>query len=320
MKDISYVKIESGSLETLDITSFEEIDLEGGATHWIHLFSPSKEKINELSCHFKINPLVLEKIQDSSELPKLEYYRDYIFMVLEKTELVRDRISSKQISLIAKSNLLISIEEAPSQIFNEIQKKLEARLNVFEIKSDDILYLLLDKLVENYFDILEETGEKIDMVEDELLLNPQKETLNDIYKLKRDLIATRKNLWLMRNAIGSLEGNEFSMISLDNKKNFKGLYDHIVQLVDLIETYRDICSGMLDIYLSSLSNRTNDIMKVLTIFSTLFIPLTFLAGVYGMNFKVFPEIYWKYGYWFFWLLSLIITALMLRFFKKKNWL
>jgi magnesium transporter len=198
--------------------------------------------------------------------------------------------------------------------------RLKEGTNIRKNGADDLLYGLLDAIVDNYFLIVEDIGEKIDTVEDELLLNPKKEILQKIYTLKRDLIYIRNSLWPMRNVISSLSKNDYDLIDGKTIYYLRDVYDHVIQMIDIIETYRDICSGMLDTYLSSIGNKTNEVMKVLTIFSTIFIPLTFLAGVYGMNFRYLPELNWKYGYFSFWIISIIIIILMLRFFRKKDWL
>jgi len=179
---------------------------------------------------------------------------------------------------------------------------------------------LIDTIVDNYFSVIEAIGENLDEVEDKVLLNPQKDLLEDIYKLKKELIYVRRVLWPMRNVISSVAIKEYELIDGKTIYYFKDIDDHIVQMIDIVETYRDISTGILDTYLSSISNKTNDIMKVLTIYSTIFIPLTFIAGVYGMNFKYLPELNWKYGYISFWVISAIITGFLIRFFKKKEWL
>jgi len=167
---------------------------------------------------------------------------------------------------------------------------------------------------------MEKIGNEIDLVEDELLSDPNKEVLHKIYALKRELIFIQNTLWPMRNVVNTLSRNESDLIDERTTRYFQDVYDHAIQMIDLTETYRDISSGMLDTYLSSISNKTNDVMKILTIYSTIFIPLSFLAGVYGMNFKYFPELNWKYSYPVFWLVSIFITIMMIRFFKKKDWL
>ncbi len=185
--------------------------------------------------------------------------------------------------------------------------------------ADDLLYSLLDAIVDGYFLLLEEIGEIIDTLEDELLIEPSDEILQKIYVLKRDLIYIRNNLWPMRNVSSNLSKDQYDLIDGKTIYYMRDISDNVIQIIDLVEIYREICSGMLDTYLSSIGNKTNEVMKVLTIFSTIFIPLSFVAGVYGMNFDYMPELRWKYSYHTFWIFSLGITGFMLRYFKKKNW-
>ena len=235
--------------------------------------------------------------------------------------LVEDgELEVEQFSFILFKDLVISFQQWDSKIFDSILSRLSEGSNIRKNGADDLLYALTDTIVDNYFLVVEKIGENIDEVEDIVLLNPKREVLQEIYKLKRDLIYIRKTLWPMRNAISSISKNDYDLVDEKTLYYFRDVYDHIIQMIDIIETYRDICSGMLDTYLSSISNKTNDIMKVLTIFSTIFIPLTFIAGVYGMNFRYLPELNWKYGYASFWIISAVITGFLLRFFKKKNWL
>ncbi|HHX59842.1 MAG TPA: magnesium/cobalt transporter CorA [Epulopiscium sp.] len=204
--------------------------------------------------------------------------------------------------------------------FDRIIERLKEGANIRKNGADDLLHALIDTIVDNYFSVIEAIGENLDEVEDKVLLNPQKDLLEDIYKLKKELIYVRRVLWPMRNVISSVAIKEYELIDGKTIYYFKDIDDHIVQMIDIVETYRDISTGILDTYLSSISNKTNDIMKVLTIYSTIFIPLTFIAGVYGMNFKYLPELNWKYGYISFWVISAIITGFLIRFFKKKEWL
>lgn len=319
---IKQLKIDAKGIEVLFQEDLVGLDLTRDSVNWIHIDSLSdSDLIKELVMGQNISPLVLENILDLGQLPKVEDYGDYIYMVLEEIQLnTEGRLYSKQVSLILYDKLIISIDEKSSQTFEDLSRQIEARVNLGDNSADRIFFLLVDRGVEGYFDLLEKLGEKIDEVEGRLLIEPEKETLNDIYKLKRDLIGLRKTLWLMRSAVNRLIKGDYSQIGERGLDYFKETYDDLVQLIDLTETYRDICSGMLDIYLSSISNKTNDIMKVLTILSTIFIPLTFMAGIYGMNFKYFPEIGWRYGYLGFWLLSAVITAFMIRFFRNKGWI
>ena len=281
----------------------------------------NEELIYKIGKKFNLHPLVIEDILSEEHMPKVEDYDEYLFLILEGLNLLPNgELEVEQFSFILFKNLVISFQEKDSENFSGILSRMVEGSNLRKNGADDLLYSLTDNIVDNYYLVVEQIGEKIDEVEDEVLLHPQREVLQEIYKLKRNLIYIRKTLWPMRNAISNLSKNEFDLIDERTLYYFRDIYDHIIQMIDIIETYRDICSGMLDTYLSSISNKTNDIMKVLTIFSTIFIPLTFIAGVYGMNFRYLPELNWKYGYASFWVISAILTGFMLRYFRKKNWL
>ena len=244
-----------------------------------------------------------------------------MFLILEDLKrLANGELIIEQFSFILFKDLLISFQPVYFNPFSALVARMSEGSNIRKNGADDLLHALTDTIVDNYFLIVEKIGEKIDQVEDDLLTNPKREMLQEIYKLKRNLIYIKKTLWPMRNIMSSISKNEFELIDDKTLYYFRDIHDHIIQMIDITETYREICSGMLDTYLSSISNKTNDIMKVLTIFSTIFIPLTFLAGVYGMNFKYLPELNWKYGYASFWIISALLIGFMLRYFRKKNWL
>ena len=186
--------------------------------------------------------------------------------------------------------------------------------------SDYLAYALLDAIVDNYFVILERFGEKIESMEEEVIGNPTERTVQQIHSLKREMISLRKSIWPLRELIGGLQKSESSLINETTGIYMRDVYDHTIQIIDTIESFRDMVSGMLDIYLSSLSNKMNAVMKVLTIIATLFIPLTFVAGIYGMNFKYMPELEWRWSYPIVWLIMIAAAVVMLCYFKKKKWL
>ncbi|NLC03594.1 MAG: magnesium/cobalt transporter CorA [Tissierellia bacterium] len=292
------------SVKWLEVTSLDNVGL-----------------IEEIGQKFNIHPLVIEDILNQDHMPKVEDYESYLFLILEGLKLLPNgELVTEQFSFILFKDLVISFQPLESNLFLTVLARMSEGSNIRKNGADDLLYALTDTIVDNYFLVVEKIGEKIDEVEDEVLSSPQREILQEIYKLKRNLIYMRKTLWPMRNVMSNISKNEYDLIDDKTLYYFRDVYDHIMQMIDIIETYREICSGMLDTYLSSISNKTNDIMKVLTIFSTIFIPLTFLAGVYGMNFKYLPELNWRYGYASFWVISAILIGFMLRYFRKKNWL
>ncbi|MCQ4923414.1 magnesium/cobalt transporter CorA [Tissierella carlieri] len=320
---ITYTKYNNLELERKEINDLSKfINDTDDKVKWLDIIGiHDTNLVNKICQSLKVHPLVIEDILNTSQNPKMEDYDDYIFLV---TKLMyfneEEELETEQISFILFKDKLISFQELETELFDGILCRLKEGTNIRKNGADDLLYGLLDAIVDNYFLIVEDIGEKIDTIEDELLLNPKKEILQKIYILKRDLIYIRNSLWPMRNVISSLSKNDYDLIDGKTIYYLRDVYDHVIQMIDIIETYRDICSGMLDTYLSSIGNKTNEVMKVLTIFSTIFIPLTFLAGVYGMNFRYLPELNWKYGYFSFWIISIIIIILMLRFFRKKDWL
>lgn len=319
---VIFTNYDMDKFERKEIDDLDELVLEQyEGVKWIEINSlEDTDFINSVGKQFNLHPLVIEDILSTDHMPKLEDYDKYLFLIIEGMNLINGELEVEQFSFILFKDLVISFQQSDSKIFELILSRLSEGSNIRKNGADDLLYALTDVIVDNYFLVVERIGEKIDEVEDIVLLNPKREVLQEIYKLKRDLIYIRKTLWPMRNAISSISKNDFDLVDEKTLYYFRDVYDHIIQMIDIIETYRDICSGMLDTYLSSISNKTNDIMKVLTIFSTIFIPLTFIAGVYGMNFKFLPELHWKYGYASFWVVSAIITGFMLRYFRKKNWL
>jgi len=278
------------------------------------------EKIGEL---FKIHPLVLEDIVNTGQRPKMEDFVDYIFLTLKMLRYFEGEKETKteQVSMILGSNFVISFQESEGDVFDPIRERLRAdKGRIRKMGADYLAYALMDAVVDNYFTILEKLGEGIEDMEEELVVNPTLETLQAIHHLKREMIFPRKSVWPLREVINRLERWESSLIKKSTSIYLRDLYDHTIQVIDSIETFRDVLSGMLDIYLSSVSNRMNEVMKVLTIIATIFIPLTLVAGIYGMNFRFMPELETSVGYPIVLLLMLCIGVLMISYFRKKRWL
>jgi len=282
------------------------------------------EIMEKIGKHFGLHPLVLEDILNTEQRPKIEDFDDYIFVVLKMLYYDENEgeIRAEQISIILGSNFVLSFQERVGDIFNPLRDRIRnAKGRVRKMGPDYLAYSLLDAIVDNYFVVLEKLGEQIEGMEEELVTNPTPETLQRIHNLKREMIFLRKSVWPLREVVSRLERGESPLIKEATGIYLRDVYDHTIQVIDTIETYRDMLSGMLDIYLSSISNRMNQVMKVLTIIATIFIPLTFVAGIYGMNFEYMPELKW---HWFypkaFWLVMLGVAALMLVYFRRKRWL
>ena len=230
-------------------------------------------------------------------------------------------IHSEQVSLVLGQNYVISFQEEQGDVFEPIRKRIRnANSRIRRMSSDYLAYAIIDAIVDNYYFIMEKMGEQIEAMEEQLVVQPSEEMVREIYALKRQLVFLRKSVWPLREMINSLDKIESPLINKTTEPYLRDVYDHTIQVFDTVESFRDMISGMLDIYLSSISNRMNSVMKVLTIIATIFIPLTFIAGLYGMNFKYMPELEWKWGYLAVLAVIILMGLGMLLFFKRKKWL
>ncbi|MHC4844308.1 MAG: magnesium/cobalt transporter CorA, partial [Planctomycetota bacterium] len=228
---------------------------------------------------------------------------------------------SKQVSLILGPNFLLSFQQKKGDVFNMIRQRIQnSKGRIRRMGPDYLAFSLLDAVVDQYFAVLEGLGDRIEIMEEHLLESPDEKMLSEIHGLKREMIGLRKSVWPLREVISGLERCDSSLIKDETRVFLRDLYDHTIQVIEAVETFRDMVSGMLDIYLSSVSNRMNEVMKVLTIFAAIFIPLTFIAGVYGMNFEIMPELKWRYGYLVVWSIMIALMAGMLVYFKRKKWM
>lgn len=279
--------------------------------------------IENLGKQYGIHPLVLEDIVDTEQRPKLEDFDNYLFVVLKMLHDYdpEDGIQVEQVSLVVGPNFVISFQERRGDIFDSVRERIRnAKGRIRKMGADYLAYGLMDTVVDNYFIVLEKLGEQIESVQEELLGDPTLDTLHGIQRLKRELLFLRKSVWPLREAASSFERSESSIVRKSTRMYLRDVYDHTIQVIDVLESSRDMVSGMLDIYLSSLSNKMNEVMKVLTITATIFIPLTFVAGIYGMNFEHMPELHWRVGYPVALLVMSTIAGVMLFFFKRKKWL
>lgn len=286
------------------------------------------EVIEKIGSCFDIHPLVLEDILNTDQRPKIEDLENYIFLVLKM--LLYDKkeheIHSEQVSLVLGKNFVISFQESIGDVFDNIRDRIrKGKGRIRKMGADYLAYSLIDAIVDNYFIILEEIGEKIEDMEEELVSSPTPKTLQQIYNLKREMIYLRKSVWPLRELISGMQRGESKLIKSVTNIYLRDLYDHTIQVIDTIETYREMFSSMLDMYISSVSNKLNEIMKVLTIFSAIFIPLTFITGIYGMNFDTrlpfnMPELGWYFGYPMVLVIMIGVLVTLLVFFKRKKWI
>jgi magnesium transporter len=271
---------------------------------------------------FNLHPLVLEDILNTDERPKIEVNDDYIYisakMLFYNKELGEFGID--QVSFILGNNYVISISEKDTDVFEPVIRRLQMGTTRFrKLGADYLMYSLLDIIVDNYFTVLEDFGDLVEIVEDEMVVRTSRQSLGTIHKLKREILFLHKAVWPLREVLSFLQREESLLVHETTEIYIRDLYDHVIQVMDTTETIRDILSSMLDIYLSSSSNRMNEIMKVLTIISTVFMPLSFIVGVYGMNLKNMPELNWPWTYPVLWLVMLAISLSMLMYFKRKKW-
>jgi magnesium transporter len=277
------------------------------------------EKVGEI---VGLHPLLMEDILTTEQHPKMEDFGDYLFVVLKMLDYREEagEVEAEQVSLVLGSSYLITFQERESQIFQPILERIRnGKGRIRTMGADYLAYALLDAVIDHYFVVLEKLGEKIESVEDDLVTHPVKKTLQQIQDLKREMLYVRRSVWHLREVLSCLERGESSLISESTQIYFKDVYDHTIQVIDTVEMLRDMLSGMLDIYLSSVSNRLNEVMKVLTIIATIFIPLTFVVGIYGMNFKHMPELEWRWGYPLIWLVMVTMALTMVAYFKRKKW-
>ncbi len=322
------IKIIDYTTDNFNIHEFEDIEIglnkfEKPLIRWIDVYGLAEvKKIEKIGNQFDLHPLVLEDILSPNQRPKLEDYGNYIFTVLKKLRWNKelDNFEYEQISLILGENYVISFQERDTKIFNPIYERIQVpKGRVRFMQADYLFYVLIDIIIDNYFIILEKVGEHIENIEDLLIKNPEPATLQLIYQLKRSSIELRKSIWPIREIINKLQREQSNLLSDDLQIYLRDIYDHIFRISDMFENYRDIIFGMLDMYLSSVSNKMNDIMKVLTMISTIFIPLSFLAGFYGMNFIIYPNFQMDLFITLI-IVMTIISVSMLLLFKKKKWI
>jgi magnesium transporter len=282
--------------------------------------------IEEIGTNLDIHPLVMEDILNTSQRPKIEDFDEYIYIVLKMLYWNEEHseVESEQVSLILGDTYVISFQEGDitgKDVFEAVRGRIRGgKSRISKRGADYLLYSLIDAAVDHYFVILEHLGERITDLEEELVTDPTIDTLQLIHNLKRELVFLRKYVWPLREVVSRLEKAETDLLEESTSIYLRDVYDHTIQVIDTIETFREMISGMLDIYLSSISNKMNEVMKVLTIIATVFIPLTFIAGIYGMNFVYMPELQWRFGYFIVLFIMALIFIGMIIYFRRRRWL
>ncbi|MDX1631224.1 MAG: magnesium/cobalt transporter CorA [Thermoanaerobaculia bacterium] len=312
--------------ETLDEKTVEGVEellpyRDSDSVTWIHVVGlHDVELLRGLGEAFGLHPLALEDVLHTVQRPKLDVYEDHLFLVLKRLEVREEELQSDQVSLFLTRGCVLTFHETKGDDFDAVRERIRKGNRIRSSGADYLAYALVDALVDAFFPILERFGERIEALEDELIEEPTEETLERIHGIRRDLLTLRRSVWPQREVLTAFERQEPPLVRESTRVYLRDCYDHAVQILDLTETYRDLATGMLDVYLSRVSNRMNEVMKVLTVMASLFIPLTFIAGVYGMNFQHMPELGLEWGYPAVWGLMIAVAAGLLWFFKRKGWL
>jgi magnesium transporter len=289
--------------------------------NWINLDGLSNlDIIDKLQSHFKLHTLLIDDVLNDQR-PKAEEYDDYLFFTLKMLYRIdHSAIDYEQISFVLGKNFLLSFQEKEGDLFDGFRERIRLDLGkVRKKQSDYLLYRLIDIIVDNYYNVLDHIGDLIEDTEDDVYENPSNQSFYKIQLLKKELIFLRKALYPLREALSKIVKGETELIQEDTLLYFADVYDHVAHLIDSLDTYKDLTSSLLDIHINAMNTRMNEVMKVLTVISTIFMPLTFIVGVYGMNFEFMPELGLKWGYYGVWAVMIVIVGVMLLFFKRKKW-
>jgi magnesium transporter len=328
-------KVEKTTLEVIDydaerLEELQDVSLEGchvlldkPTVTWINVNGlHDVEVVEHLGRDFGIHPLVLEDLLNPAQRPKLEDYDTHQFIVLKMLSWDEERqnIVVEQVGMVLGPSFLVTFQERGGDVFDPVRLRLRGNRGRIRRQGPDyLLYALLDAIVDNYFVILERLDDRIEALEERLTDSPGPETLREVHRLKREMIFLRRAVWPLREVLSGLQRDTIRIVKPETRLFLRDVYDHTIQVIDTVETFRDLLQGMLDVYMSTVSNRLNQVMKVLTIISTIFIPLNFIAGVYGMNFRHMPELASRWGYPIVLGSMVAVGITMLALFKKRGW-
>ena len=288
---------------------------------WININGLKPSVVDTVCKQFGFHTLSAEDVIYTNQRPKLEVFEDHYFVVARQIHLIGERLKNEQISFFLTNDTLISFQEVEGDVFDPVRRRMENKTGRFRLyKTDYLFYALLDSIVDHLFPLLEGYGAALEDLEYEILQDPSPETQQHLFALKRDISLLRRALWPLREVVDQLYRDESHIIHDELKSFYRDVQDHSIQIIDLLETYRETASSLSDLYQSAVGNKMNETMKVLTIMASFFIPITFVAGVYGMNFEYIPELSWKYAYAAFWGVCLTITSSLAVFFWRKGWI
>lgn len=329
-KNQAKVNVEIFSYNETDIDvkaseSFEFVEnvYQADRINWINVSGlHNVQLIDKIGKKFELHPLMLEDVLHVDQRPKTEDFGEYLFFTIKmfhKNKLKETEF--EHISFVLGKNLIICFQENPEDIFDLIRERLKTSFGkIRHKKADYLFYRFIDTIIDHYFVVLDQIAEKIEDLEDEVMDKPSTKTLQKLQMVRKELIYLRRSIFPIRESINTILRSETKLMSKETERYFTDVYDHTIQVIESMETYRDLLSGIMDLYMNTASNRMNEIMKVLTIMSTIFIPMTFIAGIYGMNFDHMPELHYKWSYPIAWIIMIGVAVFMLIYFRKKKWL
>ncbi|MGS2761222.1 magnesium/cobalt transporter CorA [Sinomicrobium sp. M5D2P9] len=322
-----YIEVIDYSKETCSRTVYNDVKevfryAEEENTTWINVNGlHNVEAIETLGKYYKWHPLVMEDIVDTFQRPKIDEFEDYLFVVFKMIYYEEERLVTEHLNLLIGKGYVVTFQESRADVFDDIRKRImENRGRVRGEKSDYLLFVLLDAVVDHYFLVIETLGDKIEDLEDVLFEERDVDISKDILNLKKEILRIKRSVFPAREIVNRVEKTDFILIEEHTRNYYRDLYDHTIQVVEYVEVYREMILSLMEMYMGSISNKMNNVMKVLTVIATIFIPLTFIAGIYGMNFDNMPELHGKYSYFILMGVMLLIFIGMLLFFKKKKWL
>ncbi|MCG8341884.1 MAG: magnesium/cobalt transporter CorA [Chlorobiales bacterium] len=303
-----------------DCTPYKEKE----TTTWINIDGLHDVKLIESTGKlFDIHPLVLEDILHTGQRPKIEEFDDYIFLVFRMISYdeEQEKVLEEQLSIVLGENYVISFQEEPGDMFDSVRERIiQGKLKIRRKKADYLVYALLDTVVDNYFQVLDKLERRLEELDGDLFEESSPETFHKIGALKKEIIHLRKSVWPLRETVNSITKGEYdTIIDESNLLYFRDVYDHIIHVIDILDNFREMIAAMHDTYMNFVNSRMNEVMKILTVIATMFIPLTFIAGVYGMNFRYMPELEWQWGYFGVLGFMGLLVVSMIFYFKRKNW-
>jgi len=321
---IRVVKYKPGHLEEHEITEVDVLKdlLEHGAVCWIDVQGLGDEEVlRELAALFSIHPLALEDVVNVPQRPKIERFEKHTLCIARMAVPREDEVEPEQVALFVGADYVLTFQERRGDVFDPIRHRIRQGGPILRSSGPSYLaYALLDAVIDGYYPILETFGEKIEMLEDEIVADPQPAVLRAIHQGKRDLLSLRRAIWPQREAISTLLRDENPLFTDTVRIYLRDCYDHCVQIMDAVDTYRELVGGLMDVYLSSVGNRQNEVMKVLTIMASVFIPLTFMAGIYGMNFDNMPELHARWGYPVLLGIMAAVAVTLIIYFHRRGWM